>query len=122
MANRVTSEDILRMNEIYYKTHVFAEVARQTGFSASTVRKHVDVNWKPVVSENVKRLYNILTYFDTILLSVFDKVIGFDSEYEDDGYIYAHKYVYLGPGANMRKGHQDNRTEGYAVKSYRALR
>ena len=50
---RVTSEDILRMNEIYYKTHVFAEVARQTGFSASTVRKYVDVNWKPVVSEEV---------------------------------------------------------------------
>ena len=53
MANRVTSEDILRMNEIYYKTRVFAEVARQTGFSASTVRKYVDVNWKPVVSENI---------------------------------------------------------------------
>ena len=53
MANRVTSEDILRMNEIYYKTHVFAEVARQTGFSASTVRKYVDVNWKPVVSEKI---------------------------------------------------------------------
>lgn len=50
---RVTSEDILRMNEIYYKTRVFAEVARQTGFSASTVRKYVDVNWKPVVSENI---------------------------------------------------------------------
>ena len=53
MANRVTSEDILRMNEIYCKTHVFAEVARQTGFSASTVRKYVDVNWKPVVSEKI---------------------------------------------------------------------
>lgn len=50
---RVTSEDILRMNELYYKTHVFAEVARQTGFSASTVRKYVDVNWKPVVSEEI---------------------------------------------------------------------
>lgn len=50
---RVTSEDILRMNEIYYKTHVFAEVARQTGFSASTVRKYVDVNWRPVVSEEI---------------------------------------------------------------------
>ena len=55
MANRVTSEDILRMNEIYYKTHVFAEVARQTGFSASTVRKYVDVNWKPIIQENIKR-------------------------------------------------------------------
>ena len=55
MANRVTNEDILRMNEIYYKTRVFAEVARQTGFSASTVRKYVDVNWKPVENENIVR-------------------------------------------------------------------
>ena len=66
MANRVTSEDILRMNEIYYKTHVFVEVARQTGFSASTVRKYVDVNWKPVVSENIIRFeMNDLPEFDT---------------------------------------------------------
>ena len=53
MANRVTSEDIRRMNEIYYKTKVFAEVARQTGFSASTVRKYVDTKWTPVVSEEI---------------------------------------------------------------------
>lgn len=66
MANRVTSEDILRMNEIYYKTHVFAEVARQTGFSASTVRKYVDVNWKPVEKENIVKFdMNDLPEFDT---------------------------------------------------------
>ena len=63
---RVTSEDILCMNEIYYKTRVFAEVARQTGFSASTVRKYVDVNWKPVVSENIIRFeMEDLPEFDT---------------------------------------------------------
>lgn len=55
MAKRVTSEDILRMNETYYQTRIFAEVARQTGFSASTVRKYVDTKWKPVVNENVVR-------------------------------------------------------------------
>lgn len=66
MANRVTSEDILHMNEIYYKTRVFAEVARQTGFSASTVRKYVDVNWKPVENENIiKFKMNDLPEFDT---------------------------------------------------------
>lgn len=63
---RVTSEDILRMNEIYYKTRVFAEVARQTGFSASTVRKYVDVNWKPVENENIVKFdMNDLPEFDT---------------------------------------------------------
>lgn len=66
MANRVTSEDILRMNEIYYKTHVFAEVARQTGFSASTVRKYVDVNWKPVELDKITKFdLNNLPEFDT---------------------------------------------------------
>lgn len=63
---RVTSEDILRMNEIYYKTRVFAEVARQTGFSASTVRKYVDVNWKPIENENIIKFdMNDLPEFDT---------------------------------------------------------
>lgn len=63
---RVTSEDILRMNEIYYKTRVFAEVARQTGFSASTVRKYIDVNWKPVENENIIKFdMNDLPEFDT---------------------------------------------------------
>lgn len=66
MANRVTSEDVLRMNEIYYKTRVFAEVARQTGFSASTVRKYVDTKWKPVKAENVVKFdMNDLPEFDT---------------------------------------------------------
>ena len=64
---RVTSEDILRMNEIYYKTRVFAEVARQTGFSASTVRKYVDVNWKPVELDKIIKFdLNNLPEFDTI--------------------------------------------------------
>lgn len=63
---RVTSEDILHMNEIYYKTHVFAEVARQTGFSASTVRKYVDVNWKPVELDKIIKFdLNNLPEFDT---------------------------------------------------------
>lgn len=68
MANRVTSEDILRMNEIYYKTRVFAEVARQTGFSASTVRKYVDTKWKPVEQKNIRR-------FTLELLPEFDRSI-----------------------------------------------
>ena len=53
MANKVTNEDILRINELYYKHKVYAEVARQTGFSASTVKKYVIPNWAPVASENI---------------------------------------------------------------------
>jgi hypothetical protein len=53
MASKVTNEDILRINELYYKHKVYAEVARQTGFSASTVKKYVIPGWTPIASENI---------------------------------------------------------------------
>ena len=46
MAKRVTNEDIIRINEIYAATKVYAETARQTGFSPSTVKKYVNPNFK----------------------------------------------------------------------------
>lgn len=55
MASKVTNEDILRINELYYKHKVYAEVARQTGFSASTVKKYVIPGWKPVESKAIIR-------------------------------------------------------------------
>jgi hypothetical protein len=55
MANKVTNEDILRINEIYYKTHTYAETARQTGFAASTVKKYIIPNWAPIAVETIKR-------------------------------------------------------------------
>ena len=55
MANKVTNEDILRINELYYKHKTYAEVARQTGFAASTVKKYVISGWKPVEIENITR-------------------------------------------------------------------
>ena len=61
MANKVTNEDILRINEIYYKTKVYAETARQTGFSASTVKKYVVHGWEPVLEVKI-------IHFDTSLL------------------------------------------------------
>jgi hypothetical protein len=68
MANKVTNEDILRINEIYYKTKVYAEVARQTGFAPSTVKKYIIKDWQPVVVENIKRFdMNDLPDFDGFL-------------------------------------------------------
>jgi hypothetical protein len=55
MATKVTNEDILRINELYYKHKIYAEVARQTGFSASTVKKYVIKDWQPVNRENISR-------------------------------------------------------------------
>ena len=55
MANKVTNEDILRINELYYKHKTYAEVARQTGFAASTVKKYIIPNWQPVAMEDIVR-------------------------------------------------------------------
>ena len=55
MASKVTNEDILRINELYYKHKTYAEVARQTGFSAGTVKKYVIKGWEPIVTENIIR-------------------------------------------------------------------
>ena len=51
MANRVTPEDIIRMNELYHtKYHTYAAVARETGFSASTVSKYIKKDYTPAAT------------------------------------------------------------------------
>lgn len=55
MASRVTNEDIIHINELYYKYKTYAEVARQTGFAASTVKKYVIPGWQPVLETEIIR-------------------------------------------------------------------
>ena len=55
MARKVTTEDIKLFNELYYKHKTYAEVARQTGWSASTVSKYIDKNYIPMAQKNIKR-------------------------------------------------------------------
>lgn len=55
MARRVTIDDIRRINEIYYQCKSYAETARQTGWSASTVRAYVDKNFSPVLENQIHR-------------------------------------------------------------------
>ena len=53
MAKRVTNEDILLMNKIYAETKTYAETARQTGFSASTVKKYINPNFDATAASAV---------------------------------------------------------------------
>lgn len=68
MASKVTNEDILRINELYYKHKTYAEVARQTGFAASTVKKYVNKDWTPIQVENIIR-------FDLVNLPNFSEAV-----------------------------------------------
>ncbi len=56
MAKRVTDSDIKNFNALYYKYNTYTEVARETGFSASTVKKYIIPNWRPIASPNAKHL------------------------------------------------------------------
>jgi len=62
MAKRVTNEDILRINEIYAATHTYAETARQTGFSPSTVKKYINPNFS-VANKPIEKIeFNFMKF------------------------------------------------------------
>lgn len=60
MARKVTTDDIKQFNELYYKHKSYAEVARITGWSSSTVSKYVDKNYQPIAAADIKR-FNVNT-------------------------------------------------------------
>lgn len=74
MANKVTQENIIKMNEIYLKCGTYAETARRTGFSASTVKKYIIPNY---IS---KEAIVITNPFSTNDIPAFDKTkfVGID--------------------------------------------
>lgn len=55
MARRVSVDDIRQMNEIYYQCKSYAETARQTGWSAATVRNYIDKNFSPIMEDKIHR-------------------------------------------------------------------
>jgi hypothetical protein len=69
---KVTNEDIIQINELYYKYKNKAEVARQTGWSASTVSKYVDKNYAPPAPTEIVRVdMSILpTEFNTDIFNI----------------------------------------------------
>ena len=133
----IRSLEKINENILKYKLQVMLSLAKELGIKDAPIKSIDDIIYHPQnngesllqefydrleyeygiansLSSAAKLNYNILTYFDAILLSTFENVIELDPEYEDDGYIYVNKYIYRGPGANMRKGFQDNLSEGYA--------
>lgn len=65
MANKVTQDDIKVFNEKYYACRNYSQVARETGFSASTVKRYIIPDWKPVDENTVQKFNQPLPEFDT---------------------------------------------------------
>lgn len=55
MAKTISSEQIIEINELYKECGTYAEVARRTGVSASTVRKYVNPNYVAMADLKVQR-------------------------------------------------------------------
>lgn len=55
MANKITTEDIEKINECYYRLKKYAAVARETGFSPSTIKKYVKNDWKPESERKIRK-------------------------------------------------------------------
>lgn len=73
MANKVTTEDIVKMNELYIQLHTYAAVARQTGFSASTVSKYIQKDYKPATERTFIRFTDSM-FPQTVDTSIFNQV------------------------------------------------
>lgn len=74
MARKVTTDDIKQFNELYYKYKSYAEVARQTGWSASTVSKYIDKSYKPIDPTQIIKfdLKKDMPEFSTVLFEGID--------------------------------------------------
>ena len=89
MARRITVDDIRKINELYYKYKNYAEVARQTGWSASTVRAYVDKNFNPVIEDQIRRFdpNTDMPDFDEVIFEGVDNYgdlcVMSDEEYEE---------------------------------------
>ena len=63
----VTPTDRKLINDLYYKLHTYAAVARETGFSPATVKKYVIDGYKPEEEREIKRFDQQLPPFDDTL-------------------------------------------------------
>lgn len=72
---RVTQDDILKINQIYFETKNYAETARKTGWSASTVKKYVNLNFVPIVNDNIKNLNIEIKNIDLTIEEIREKLI-----------------------------------------------
>ena len=60
---RVSPDDIIRFNDLYLELKTYAGVARETGFSASTVKKYIIKDYTPVEKVETQKFSGDLPEF-----------------------------------------------------------
>ena len=65
--NKVSQDDIKNMNELYIKLGTYAAVARETGFSASTVKKYIVPHYvSDEVSKQNRKVFDLESIPDDV--------------------------------------------------------
>lgn len=73
---KVTREDIHNINEIYARCHNYAETARQTGWSPSTVKNYVQKDYVPDANRAEAIRVTELPPFDPTILTPYLDNLG----------------------------------------------
>lgn len=60
---RVSPEDIIKFNDLYLELKTYAGVARETGFSASTVKKYIIKDYVPAEKVETQKFSGDLPEF-----------------------------------------------------------
>ena len=60
---RVSPDDIIRFNNLYLELKTYAGVARETGFSASTVKKYIVKDYTPAEKVETQKFNGDLPEF-----------------------------------------------------------
>lgn len=61
---RVSPDDIITFNNLYLKYKTYAAVARETGFSASTVKKYIISGYEQAQTTEIKKFEGDLPPFE----------------------------------------------------------
>ncbi len=51
MANKVSQEEIIKINELYYEYKNYSQVAKELGRTPATIKKYVDTDYVPKKKE-----------------------------------------------------------------------
>ena len=66
MAHKITNEDILNINRAYLKCKTYAGAARETGFSAGTVKKYVVKDFVDPAALEIKKFSSVIRPIEQI--------------------------------------------------------
>ena len=81
MATKITTDMIKQINELYIKYKTYAAVARELGIAASTVKKYVVEDYRPIEEREIKKFNPLIDMPKVFTTKMFDNVDTLENSY-----------------------------------------